>query len=89
MDQAIWLSRAIHRADEERRRQELMQMLLDPAAAAAAAASLMMPNLRSQQNLENREQDSNPKINLMQKMKDHFLQLGSNNQQSNQSSSSR
>jgi hypothetical protein len=86
MDQAIWLSRAIHRADEERRRQELMQMLLDPAAAAAAAASLMMPNLRSQQNLENREQDSNPgpKTNSH-----HFLQLGSNNQQSNQNSSSR
>ena len=86
MDQAIWLSRAIHRADEERRRQELMQMLLDPAAAAAAAASLMMPNLRSQQSLENREQDSNPgpKSNSH-----HFPQLGSNNQQSNQSSSSR
>ena len=40
MDQAIWLSRAIHRADEERRRQELMQMLLDPAAAAAAMAAI-------------------------------------------------
>ena len=59
MDQAIWLSRAIHRADEDRRRQELMQMLLDPAAAAAAAASLMMPNLRNQ-NLDCPKTDANP-----------------------------
>ena len=58
MDQAIWLSRAIHRVDEDRRRQELMQMLLDPASAAAAAASFMTPNLRNP-NID-RETDSNP-----------------------------
>ena len=80
MDQAIWLSRALHQSEEDQRRQELIRMLIDPATAAAAAASLMMPNLRSA-NIENREPDSNPG----QKSNNYFL--NGNSQQSSSSSS--